>query len=99
MAIMEKVYALPKLNRWGHRFAVVDPQMGNATLIIDGTVEPSRADESQFGKKKGKGNNFQVLLCLDAGLCDYSGPFIGKRNDSAVFGDGQEDGDPDNVVS
>ena len=25
MAIMEKVYALPKLNRWGHRFAVVDP--------------------------------------------------------------------------
>ena len=45
MVIMEKIYALPKLNRWGHRFAVVDP------------------------------------------------------HDSAVFGDGQEDGDPDNVVS
>lgn len=58
------------MHRENARFDVGDPQLGHVTLIVDGTVGPMFAADSESGKK-GKGANFRILFTVDGSLCTY----------------------------
>ena len=90
VAVCKFVHDVPPLNRWAQRLEKVDPDLGNVTFILDGTVVSYRAPDCEHGHK-GKGILFEIAHVLDGSFAAYSGPFRGKRHDARAFGEGMHD--------